>query len=51
MDAMLEEDQLTHRGSYPSSALTYERARTSLTPEALEGYLMQHARYIVFSWT
>jgi len=40
---MLEEDQLTHRGSHSSSTLTYERARTSLTPEALEGYLLQRA--------
>ena len=40
---MLEEDQLTHRGSFPSSTLPYERARTSLTPEALEGYLIQRA--------
>ena len=40
---MLEEDQVPHRGSFPSSTLTYERARTSLTPEALEGYLLQRA--------
>ena len=40
---MLEEDQLTHHGSFPSSTLPYERARKSLTPEALEGYLLQRA--------
>ena len=40
---MLEEDQLNHRRSFLSSTLTYERARTSLTPEALEGYLLQRA--------
>lgn len=40
---MLEEDQLTHGGSFPSSTLTYERARTSHSPEALKGYLLQRA--------
>ena len=41
---MLEEDRITHRGSSPSSSLTYEQARTTLTPEALEAYLLQRVK-------
>ena len=41
---MLEEDRITPRGSSLSTTLTYEQARTSLTPEALEAYLLRRVK-------